>query len=560
MTADSPNAATDAKPGAFMSWLVALAVFAGFLAYSLIQAPVPGPNEPHYLSKAKRYWNPEFCPRDVFLDSADAHTIFYQSVGLLTTFLSLEQAAVVTRILAYALLAIGWTSCLSRLLNSRAAPLWASWVFLGLATFGNLSGEWMVGGAESKVFSYAFVLWSLGLFFDRRWLPACALAGLAVSFHPVVGVWAVLCMVYAAVLVGKSRGVGHADFPAPNDKFQRKPAMVAAGVGLLCALPGLVPALLLVVGEQHPDAARANHIQVLERLAHHLDPTKFKTIETEDFTIQAAWIGYAGLFVFWLCARRFAGTETTRAERWFFHFVVMTVLIAVAGIVVGWLPRGADGRPDVDALLFDLRVALLKFYPFRICDVFVPLAAAVGLTRLLERSATFRGATGVRGAIGGCGLFAGFLLFALVRPIPDRNPSHMKPEERAEWVAVCRWIDENTPPDAQVLTPVSSWAFKWHAQRAEYSSYKDCPQDAAGILEWRRRQNYLADWDDRYSEAFTRKALLELLKREGITHIVSREHISLFEIPPVHAGDERIKRPYRVYRLSDAESAHKAAL
>ena len=174
------------------TWLVTASVFLSFFAYSALQAPVPGPNEPHYLCKARAYWDSSFCPDDVFLESANAHNVFYQVIGPFTLVLSLEQAAWLGRVIGYGLLAIGWTACLRCLTGHDRHALWTAWVFLACASFGNLSGEWMVGGLESKVFAYAFLLWGIARLVQRRWHSAAALFGLSVSFHPVVGVWGVI--------------------------------------------------------------------------------------------------------------------------------------------------------------------------------------------------------------------------------------------------------------------------------------------------------------------------------------------------------------------------------
>ena len=65
-------------------FLVIAAVFLSFTLDSFARYPIPGPNESHYLCKAKHYWNPEWCARDLFLSSSNAHLVFYQTFGLLT--------------------------------------------------------------------------------------------------------------------------------------------------------------------------------------------------------------------------------------------------------------------------------------------------------------------------------------------------------------------------------------------------------------------------------------------------------------------------------------------
>ena len=56
-------------------------VFLSFFIFSAVRAPVPAVNEPHYLSKAKHYWNPNWCRGDFFLESSNTHLVFYQTFG-----------------------------------------------------------------------------------------------------------------------------------------------------------------------------------------------------------------------------------------------------------------------------------------------------------------------------------------------------------------------------------------------------------------------------------------------------------------------------------------------
>lgn len=540
----------------FRTALVAVAVFGSFLGYSLIQAPIPAPNEPHYLTKAKHYWDPDFCPGDFFLDSSNAHLVFYQTVGLLTLWLSLPQTAFVGRLIAYALLAVGWTSCVSRLVGTRAGPLWAAWVFLAIVTVGNLSGEWMVGGVEAKVFSYAFVLLAMSAMFDRRWRTAGVFAGLAVSFHPVVGGWAVVAGGMATVA---TRFICHRCDPRDVPNAERKRIQIALLLGVVCALPGLVPAIHLVMQPRLKSAAHADTIQVFERLGHHLDPRRFETVEFGDYEVQAAWLAYTllGLFVLGLYSRM----RRSKPRAWFGWFVAAAGIIALGGLIVGLVPLLPDGRPDTGSAHFELRVSLMKFYPFRLVDVFLPIAAAVLLVAVLERRATdprdFPEFLGSRcrtclQRLSGPAIFAGFLAFAWLRPIADRNPSHMAPDEFADWKAACRWCDENLPPDAVVLTPPSSsWGFKWYAHRAEYVSFKDCPQDTPGIVEWERRLQYIDRWgsaDENYHNGYTQAALRKLGKK-GITHVLMDARIQ-FAVKTVYPRNPRTNERFRVYRVA----------
>jgi len=594
---DAANRSAGSSDGTLAGLMVGAAVFLSFLAYSAVQAPVPGPNEPHYLCKAKHYWNPDFCSGDFFLESSNAHLVFYQTVGWMTRWLSLEQTAWIARLIAYALLAFGWTRLVGKFTAGRMSPLWAAWVYLAAVTVGNLSGEWIVGGVEAKVFSYGFLFWALASVMESRWKTAGVFGGLSISFHPVVGCWGVIAAASAAGLLTIGRRFGitvrdntvwrsdrttvRGDAENPGEWLRRSAVPVLLLVVL--SLPGVVPAVGLLLSGDNANAAQANRIQVFIRLGHHLDPVRFGTVAWGRYDIEAAWLGYVFLMLFWLAlflrtrrsslegawrehaAKQKPPNGNVEARGLPFHaappppgrssvddafacFVTATALIAAVGYLAGQFRRLPDGMPHPDTALLPLRVMVLKLYPFRLFDVMLPLAAAVSVTNLLEQRATsftawqrprwlspglFNGAT-----------FVGFLAFALLRPIPDRTPSHMPPQELEHWMATCRWVQEHLPADVVVLTPSAtwtyrnSWAFKWYAQRPEYFSFKDCPQDAEGILEWNRRRKYLLQWSARHEEdGYSVSELDELRTRAGITHII---------VP-----DPEHQLGYRVYSLHE---------
>jgi hypothetical protein len=89
------------------------------------------------------------------------------------------------------------------------------------------------------------------------------------------------------------------------------------------------------------------------------------------------------------------------------------------------------------------------------------------------------------------------------------------------------------------------WAVKWFAERSEYVNYKDCPQDAASLVEWNRRQWIISKWRE---AAFTdwkvtRAELIELRQQTGITHLLS-SRFGPVAIEPVYS-----QGIFRVYEL-----------
>ena len=509
-------------------WFTPAVLAAGFVTYSLVQAPPPGVNEPQYLGKARHWWDRTFCPADFFLDSSDPHAVFGAIVGPLTLGGNFVAAAVAARAAALTLLAVGLADLGGRLCSRPWAVLWAGAAFLVLHSLGNLSGEWVVGGVEGKVFAYGLLALAAG-----RWLSgtrggriaASALAGAAVAFHPVVGGWGVLCGA-AAALVPWVRARPAVDLP------RAKRFALRSAVFLACAAPGLIPALITLGGS---GGVAATVVQVYGRLAHHLDPLRFTPL---------AWAALAHLLVGWLLVRRwaFGGSDPegphAPAEAWWTRTVLAAVLLADVGLLAGLRTVPPELSPWTP-----LRAAVLKFYPFRLADVLVPLAAAfacgAGVERLLARLPA-AGRWAARSGI--VGLYA----LALAVPHYDRVPEGEASRERADFADAARWCDAHLPADAVVLTPTRSVGFLWWGRRAQYVTRKNCPQDAAGIHEWDRRLALLDRWASWAGADGTMDAaeLCTLAAVTGVTHLLAGPRLPVVGLEPVYGNGT-----YRVFDL-----------
>lgn len=530
------------QPRRWQRMLPMAAVALSFTVGSFARYPVPGPNEPHYLCKAKHYWNPDWCPGDLFLSSSNAHVVFYQTFGLLTRWCSLETTAIVGRLVGLLILSAGWTAMIHRLIPGRWPPLWAAWIFLALSAIGNLSGEWLIGGIEAKIPAYGLLFAAIALGLDeepalRGWriLGVGFLLGLAVSFHPVVGIWGLAAALFASLIkVILSR------------RSEASPLIgygwwwvAAAAAAVATSMPGIMAGLKSTSGS----SVAADYIQVYYRLAHHLDPVHFES---------SAWFGYAILMLFWLIARR--AMSRREPERWFFWFVVGAGLIALGGYGIGW----RNGPPEHirnflwpwKGLDFSLRWKLLKFYPFRLFDVLLPIAVAVTVAGLMRRWCEWacqpRFGRHRRTLLRIWVLCAIPAAIAVSRPAADARPA-MSAKQLGDWLDVCRWVERNTPQSTLVLTPTQeSWAFKWYGQRAEFVSYKDCPQDGPGIIEWNDRLLFVREWAEQNFDGGYTFAETKLLRERGITHILAGR-LGPFDFEPTYRN-----RTFRIYQLAQA--------
>ena len=586
-----PAAEVHAQPATSPScdWPLIAAVWLSLLVYGAIAAPIPAVNEPHYLTKARHFWQPEWCANDFFLTSPNAHSVFFVTIGWLTPWLSFEQTAWVGRAVTMLVLAVGWINLVSTMLLRREAPLLACWMFLALQSCGNLSGEWLVGGIEGKVIAYGLLFAALGQLLRSdsqtptrsvsedvsendstrektaswltRWIAssltlrvgvegrsparvvrAGALAGLAIGFHPVVGAWGVLAFAGATWMKcafddrRENTDSSKPDAPAktvrPNLRWRVRLQWAVDQRGLLAllflsllALPGLVPVVQLLL-EPAPDATKraATYIQVYYRLAHHLDPMLFPL---------RAYASYAVLLLVWGIGWR--SEARSDARRMFDRVVAWSVVFALAGLLVG-----AGTRPAATMPWFMERAGLLKFYPFRLADVLVPLAVSVvAVSELYRRTWP---------TLTSC-LCAVLFVLALARAHSVVETNRYSGELRADWIDACHWIDGHLPDEAVVQAPHNGWAFKWFARRAEFVAFKDCPQDAAGIVEWNRRLIFLKKWyEDQYLDQFYSAAELRSLRRAtGITHLLT-DRLGPLELEPVYRNET-----FQVYDLSSLD-------
>ena len=516
-------------------WPLFVAVFASLLFMSLWHAPIPGVNEPHYLCKAKHYWNPQWCEGDFFLESFPAHVVFYQTVGALTQSFSLPQAAWIGRVLALAVLTAGLTAFLRAILPSKAAVLWTVWCYLLLASIGDFSGEWVVGGVEGKVFSYGLVFGMWAALARRRFRTAGVLAGIAVSFHPLVGLWGVGATVLADLILRLRK---RAEVSLCRELTLRE-FLLSSAFFVACSLPGLIPVVKMLLQTPSNEGHKGTYIQVFYRLRHHLDPTDFATF---------SYAYYAGLFVIWLLLRR-KGSESSLRSAWNVIVPIFTV-IALAGVAVGSGPR-----PAREMVGYAWRMQLLKFYPFRMFDALLPIAAAITLVstvccwKICQREqgqADLLPGQYCCKRVGSWTLFGLMLIIAFALPAAGQYQGHMTPARRADYIEACRWIDVHTAEDTLFWLPNENWAFNWFAQRPKFVSTKDCPQNAAGIIEWNRRLNFLFHWaQDHAADGYSREELANLHEETGITHILSRRFGPML-IEPAYRN-----RSFRVYAIDE---------
>ncbi len=456
------------------SWLATLGSLAEILAITVVFAaaaawPVPDSNEPVYLTKARHAADPAWAEGDFFLESPDAHGVFYLLMGPLAAALPLDQAAWVGRVLGWLAVAIGFRHAVLPLLPGESAGRGGTWQRLVAAAVFSLAlrhttaaGEWVLGGCEAKVFAWALMLGGLGEWLRDRFAWAWCLLGAATAFHPLVGGWALVATSLARL------------FTPPVLKPVSNLGLAAALVltGCLLAAAGVWPALALNAGADAVTKSEAARIYVAERLPHHLLPRLFGPgLIARHVLAIIAW---------WLLSR---AEPTSPARGRLITFTLAALGISLAGVVISliepWAPTVA--------------YQVLRYYWFRLGDVAVPLAHAATVAAVLGSDAAIRrilplSPQVVRGIVAVL-LVADFAAQSTHWPLPTRSlPARSDQRVIAPaWADICDWVKNHAEPGDCVLTPQGAGNFTWRTGLPEVVCWKNSPQDAASLVAWRQR-------------------------------------------------------------------------
>jgi len=464
---------SDQTPSARRPWLAAIRGAAEILVITAVFAaagcwPVPDSNEPVYLTKARHAADPTWAAGDFFLETPDAHGIFYLLMGPLAAGLTLDQAAWVGRVLGWLAVAIGFRHVVLPLLPGAGGRggtwqrLVAAAVFSLALRHTTAAGEWVLGGCEAKVFAWALVLGGLGEWLRDRFAAAWCLLGAATAFHPLVGGWALVATGIARLL--------SPPLLKPVSTFGLAAALVITGC--LLAATGVVPALGLNAAADAATKSEAARIYVAERLPHHLLARSFAPgLLARHVLAIIAW---------WLLSR---AEPATPARGRMITFTLAALGISLAGLAISAI------EPWAPAVAY----RLLRFYWFRLGDVVVPLAHATTVAAVLGSDEAIRRILPfpprlVRALVAML-LAADLAAQALHWPLPGRGVS-ARSDQRViapAWADVCDWVRDHAAAGDCVLTPQGAANFTWHTGLPEVVCWKNSPQDAASLVAWRQR-------------------------------------------------------------------------
>jgi len=473
--------------------------------------PVPDVNETVYLTKARHVADPAWAAGDFFLETPAGHGAFFVLFGPLVAAVGLERAAWVGRWLGWLAVAAGFRHAVTGVVDGRWGRLAAAAIFALAARTTPMAGEWVLGGCEAKVFAWAGVFAGIGELVRGRFARAWCACGAAAALHALVGGWAMLCLPVAWLLDRRGQPPGAAAATAGGVARGVVTPLTAVVAGIVLAAAGMVPAFGLTAAAGPETRAAAARIYVVERLPHHLLLRTFP---------EAMIARHLLAVLLWIVLAR--AVPATSARRRLAAFTAATLGISGVGVLIALVEPLAPGAA----------IGLMRFYWFRMADIVVPLALAVAAAAALADDAVLgrllpgRPAV-IRALVGGL-LAADLACQSAHWPVPGRDapPPRADAKVAAGWADVCRWVRDHAPADACFLTPRDAASFTWRTGRREVVSWKNSPQDAASLVEWRRRildcfsrTGSLVDME-KSTAALGAERLREVAERYGADHAI----------------------------------------
>ena len=415
-------------------------------------------NETDILPSMRQFVEHSWLPNDWYLNlNISYRQVFDFIFGPLVSRLGFEYGAYLGRLIIYLLLAIAIYIFFQALHLKPAYGVLVLLLFLNHQSLA--AGEWIVGGLETKMVAYAMVILSFAYFLRGRYFTGFAFAGAALSFHVLVGIYAMFCFVVASLLNKPWRS----EWRLYVKNFW--PFLITGSFGLWAIIQQLLP-------QSGIDLNKAWNIYVYYRVPQHVMPFTWNIIPWKP---QLALATALFIILYFL--------SKSKATRFMAVFALASVLLFLAGL-------GIYAHGDTQ---------LLRFYWFRFPDVMVPLLSAVLIALYLNDYANRRIINNSRFQRIQIGLqtilrllppiIIAFLILMLSQQASRLRTSYAESlyNEPGTILPTFDWISKNTPKQARFLVDPTESSFYIYAQRAMLVSWKSSPESAAAILEWYKR-------------------------------------------------------------------------
>jgi len=424
-------------------------------------------NEAQTLANTYHFAHPSWLANDWFLSLDTVYRIpFNIFLFPLAKILSLPALAVTSRILLITLMSVSLTRFFDVIKLTPGAI--ALFVVVTFRMKGMLAGEDMLWHVEAKVLSYILVISGITSYLKGNHRGMWLFFGGASTFHPLVGGYNVIAAIFSLFFLERKE---------KSDFLKTSPYFVFSG------WPGIAIVLFNLISSRKASGGIADLIYVA-RHPHHMLPADFFRHVHKGFP---PWLDYTiliGNLIF--CAAvliiAFIKLEKYSKERKLLYFTFGSTLIFTGGLIL-YLTR---------------QYHLLKYYPFRFPDVIIPFTSYTLFLYAADKF-LFRKKPLIGTVIASLILAVSSVLFAIeTKSYLSKSVSFALHDEKSADKEVYSWIYGHTPKNSVFIISPFIDNFNITAERAQFVTFKNIPQNEKDISSWYRRLKLLNKGKDFY--------------------------------------------------------------
>ncbi len=374
----------------------------------------------------------------------------YLTGGIVNTF-GFQIGAYITRAISYAIFTLAYISLVNTL---KIRWFFASVALLFFSNFQSLAfDEWILGGVETKAFSYSCVIFSISYVLKSRYKAALFFSGLAMTFHVLIGIYNAFALFTLVLTIKEHR---------KNILSLLKDSWIF----FLSGANGIIFALQQLTGKNSPIIREDIwEYYVNFRVPHHLLPEYW-------LNSSSTWIMYASVFAVILSL-----FNKQRDEKKQFIFLLLpSYILIISGFCLYWFGE----------------TAALRVFVFRYPDTIIPFITFLVIgplcAELLKQKLDFGNYKAPLLFVSTLCLFVAlaYLSYKKYHDIRWTMYKQVSSQKKAK-NDIYQAIETYTKHDDLILVPLGFSEIYIKSNRAPLVTFKHLPQSASDLELWVRK-------------------------------------------------------------------------
>lgn len=404
------------------------------------------------------YYDSTWLKNDWYLHSKiDYRHLFSFFTGFFVSHFGFLKTVYAGRILSYFLFSFSFLSLLRSLQISFMTGFFTLVIFFYYFNQNISAGEWMIGGLETKVFAYCFLLLSLSCFIRDNFKWGFLLAGLAFSFHFMIGGYFLFGL--SALLLYKYLS----SRLQIRDLLKHSYWLLITGC---LGFYGVFKGVIMIFHDINPKSEFYWEYYVKMREPHHTLPLWGK----QTYLFFAIFIGFH-LFIL-------LKKNVDQRMKDIAVFSISGFVFTVIGLMI----------------YFFGNITNMRFFFFRFSDSMLPLLTLLLLLHWMLNLDVEKYWEILKGNWKKTVVFSwiviSIVLFSFNGISNFKKIVTLKSKEEFD-PEMAKWIKAQTSKNSVFLIPIDLKTFYTDVERACFVTFKHCPHNSVDFIEWYNRLKIL---------------------------------------------------------------------